>query len=255
VSPPQPATEEGDNLFPQKPTSPKDDMSSSQASGYVIRQIHKGKTNEEIEEDLIGKGMKPYDAARLLEMLMEGMSGANKARPKNGNSTLVDMVAGGFSVLHGMYALHCILLASQSARAGQFGSSSSHLLGAIASTCILVAGILLLAQRKKWAFVFGLPGSYLYFGIRLVFPVIYGVWINLKYRLSHTSQLIEHTSQRTEQTPQWAETAAEPGMTDVSAFDYFWALNSSFLLIVLFAAIYSVSLIGPVMLIHISRYR
>ncbi|HIF32270.1 MAG TPA: DUF805 domain-containing protein [Planctomycetes bacterium] len=78
VSPPQPATEEGDNLFPQEPTSPKDDMSSSQASGYVIRQIHKGKTNEEIEEDLIGKGMKPYDAARLLETLAEGMRGEKK---------------------------------------------------------------------------------------------------------------------------------------------------------------------------------
>ncbi|MFP6675334.1 MAG: DUF805 domain-containing protein [Pirellulaceae bacterium] len=78
VSPPQPAMEEGDNLFPQEPTSPKDEMSSSQAYGYVIRQIHDGRTNEEIEEDLIGKGMKPYDAARLLETLVEASKKKNE---------------------------------------------------------------------------------------------------------------------------------------------------------------------------------
>ncbi len=101
-------------------------------------------------------------------------------RPRNGNSTVVDMVAGGFAVLHGVIAAYGILqmisLIVRNPRV--FGLSTlfslamiPFLLSAIASVCILVAGIGVLTHRKKWALEFGMPASFVYFGL-LAIPLL-----------------------------------------------------------------------------------
>ncbi|HIF33466.1 MAG TPA: hypothetical protein EYQ75_17840 [Planctomycetaceae bacterium] len=105
-------------------------------------------------------------------------------RPRNGNSTVVDMVAGGFAVLHGVIAAYGILqmisLIVRNPRV--FGLSTlfslamiPFLLSAIASVCILVAGIGVLTHRKKWALEFGMPASFVYFGL-LAFALLKLVW-------------------------------------------------------------------------------
>ncbi len=101
-------------------------------------------------------------------------------RPRNGNSTVVDMVAGGFAVLHGVIAAYGILqMISLIVRnPGGIGLSTlfslgmiQFLLSAIASICILVAGIGVLTHRKKWALEFGMPASFVYFGL-LAIPLL-----------------------------------------------------------------------------------
>ena len=105
-------------------------------------------------------------------------------RRKQAGSTLVDMVAGGFAVLHGAIAGYGLLqLVSLIVRVpGAFGPRALFSLGmlqflvsTIASTCILVAGIGVLMKRKKWALEFGMPASFVYFG-RLAFTLINLVW-------------------------------------------------------------------------------
>jgi hypothetical protein len=92
-------------------------------------------------------------------------------------STSLDMVAGGFSVLHGVMASYnaiqmILMLGKASLLVGPQVIFSFTILqsfaSAIASVCILVAGIGLLAQRKKWALKLGLPAS-------IVFLVLMGL--------------------------------------------------------------------------------
>lgn len=75
-------TEEGEQV--EAPASPADDMSHSQAAGYVIRQIHDGQSFEDIELDLIAKGMKPWDAERLLETLTDASKTGAKSAGESG---------------------------------------------------------------------------------------------------------------------------------------------------------------------------
>jgi len=102
-----------------------------------------------------------------------GNSGGARRR-STADSSPLDMVAGGFAVLHGIIAVIGVFqMISAMARAasviGVRAFASFGMLGFVVSTvvsgCIFISGIGILTQRKKWALEFGQPASIVYLAL------------------------------------------------------------------------------------------
>lgn len=104
-------------------------------------------------------------------------SGTNSGRSPRGStasSNPLDMVAGGFAVLHGVIACVGVIqmittMARASSVIGVRAFAPLNLLGLVLSIvvsgCILMAGIGILTGRKKWALEFGQPASIVYLAL------------------------------------------------------------------------------------------